>query len=69
MSKYGGMAVAWMNMIDVGVLLGYEGNIIVYAVYRQLEGIFTVLEFVSIVLEVINSAESVKKHLRSVATT
>jgi len=56
-------------MIDVGVLLGYEGNIIVYAVYRQLEGIFTVLEFVSIVLEVINSAESVKKHLRSVATT
>jgi hypothetical protein len=51
------------------VLLGNEGNIIVYAVCRQWKGIFKVLEFVSIVFEVINSALFVKEHLKSAATT
>jgi len=51
------------------MLLGYEGNTIVYAVYRQWKGIFKVFEFVSIVLEVINSAMFVKEHLKSAATT
>jgi hypothetical protein len=51
------------------VLLGYERNIIVYAVYREWKGIFKVLEFVSIVLEVINSVLFVKEHLKSAATT
>jgi hypothetical protein len=51
------------------VLLGYEGNIIVYAVHRQWKGIFKVLEFVSIVIEVINSALFVKESLKLAATT
>jgi hypothetical protein len=37
--------------------------------YRQWRGIFKVLEFVSIVLEVINSALFVKEHLKSATTT
>jgi len=40
----------------IGFEHAYDGNIIVYAVYRQWEGIFKVLELDSIVLEVINSA-------------